>query len=82
LDVVKLIVREGMVPTIMGIAVGIVAALGSAVVLERMVFGVSASDPWTLAGVAGILAFVALLASLVPAYRAARVDPLTALRAG
>jgi len=80
-DVVRLIVREGMVPTIIGIGVGIVAALGSAVVLERMVFGVSASDPWTLAAVAGILALVALMASLVPAYRAARVDPLTALRA-
>jgi predicted permease len=80
-DVIRLIVREGMVPTVIGIGVGIVAALGSAVVLERMVFGVSASDPWTLAAVAGILALVALAASLVPAYRAARVDPLTALRA-
>ena len=43
-------------------------------------FGVSASDPLTLAVVAGLLALVALLASLVPAYRAARLDPLTVLR--
>jgi len=48
--------------------------------LERLVFGVSASDPLTLAAVAALLALVALLASLVPAYRAARVAPATALR--
>jgi len=45
------------------------------------VFGVSASDPLTLAVVAATLAFVALLASMVPAYRASRVDPLAVLRA-
>ena len=69
-----------MTPALIGIALGAVAALGSAKILERLVFGVSASDPLTLGAVAGTLAFVALLASLVPAYRASRVDPLTALR--
>jgi putative ABC transport system permease protein len=49
-------------------------------VLERMVFGISASDPLTLGAVAAVLALVALTASLVPAWRASRVDPLTALR--
>ena len=81
-DVIRLIVREGMLPAVVGIVVGIVAALGAASVLERIVFGVSASDPLILAAVAGVLALVALVASLVPALRAARVDPLTALRAG
>jgi putative ABC transport system permease protein len=80
-DVLRLVVIEGMTPALIGICVGAVAALGSARVLERLVFGVSASDPLTLAAVAGILAIVALFASLVPAYRASRVDPLTVLRA-
>ena len=80
-DVLRLIVREGMTPTLIGIAVGTVAALGSARILERLVFGVSASDPLTLAAAAGALALVALAASLLPAYRATRVDPLKVLRA-
>lgn len=80
-DVLRLVVVEGMTPALIGIGAGAVAALGSAKILERLVFGVSASDPLTLAAVAATLAIVALLASLVPAYRAARVDPLTVLRA-
>ena len=80
-DVVRLIVREGMAPTLIGIALGTVAALASSAILSRVAFGVSASDPVTLAAVAAVLALVALLASLIPAYRAARVDPLEALRA-
>jgi putative ABC transport system permease protein len=80
-DVVRLVIREGMTPTSIGIVIGVVAALASARVLRRLVFGVSASDPLTLAGVAGTLAIVAVVASLVPAYRASRVDPLTVLRA-
>ena len=80
-DVLRLVVMEGMTPALIGIVIGALAALGSAKILERLVFGVSASDPLTLAAVTGTLALVALLASLVPAYRASRVDPLTALRA-
>jgi predicted permease len=79
-DVVRLVVLEGMTPAIIGIATGAVAALVSSQILEKLVFGVSASDPLTLAIVAGMLAFVALIASLVPAYRASRLDPLTVLR--
>jgi putative ABC transport system permease protein len=79
-DVLRMVIAEGMTPTLIGIAGGAVAALASARVLEKLVFGVSASDPLTLAAVAGTLAFVALAASVVPAYRAARVDPLNALR--
>jgi predicted permease len=80
-DVLRLVVLEGMTPTLIGIAAGAAAALVSARLLERLVFGISASDPMTLGGVAALLALVALLASLVPAYRASRLDPLTVLRA-
>jgi ABC-type antimicrobial peptide transport system permease subunit len=80
-DVLRMVIGEGMWPTLAGIAVGAVAALGSAKLLEKLVFGVSATDPLTLAAVGGTLAAVALLASLIPAYRASRIDPLDALRA-
>jgi ABC-type lipoprotein release transport system permease subunit len=49
--------------------------------LKNLVFGVSASDPLTLAGVGAMLALVALVASLAPAYRALRIDPAKVLRA-
>jgi predicted permease len=80
IDVLWLVVIEGMTPALIGIAAGTVAALGSATLLSKLVFGVSASDPVTLAAVSGMLAVIALLASLIPAYRAARVDPLEVLR--
>jgi putative ABC transport system permease protein len=70
-----------MSPVLVGIAAGTVAALASAKVLNTLVFGVSASDPVTLAAVGTTLALVALIASLVPAYRALRLDPVKALRA-
>jgi hypothetical protein len=79
-DVLRLVVREGMIPAVLGIAAGSVAAALASLSLERLVFGVSASDPLTLAGVAATLGLVALLASLVPAYRASRLDPATVLR--
>jgi predicted permease len=79
-DVVRLVVLEGMTPAFIGIAAGTMAALGSAKLMETLVFGVTASDPVTLAVVGATLTFVALLASLVPAYRASRLDPLQVLR--
>jgi len=80
-DVVRLVMVEGMLPSVAGIAAGTIAALASAKVMETLVFGVSASDPLTLAGVGATLALVALMASLVPAYRALRLDPVKVLRA-
>jgi putative ABC transport system permease protein len=80
-DVLRLVLREGMTPTLIGLAVGAIAALASARLMKTLVFGVSASDPLTLVVVASALALVALVASLVPAYRASRLDPLTVLRA-
>jgi putative ABC transport system permease protein len=80
-DVLRLVIVEGMSPVLVGIAAGTVAALASAKVLNTLVFGVSASDPLTLAVVGTTLAVVALMASVVPAYRALRLDPVKALRA-
>ncbi|MGE0405756.1 MAG: ADOP family duplicated permease [Candidatus Korobacteraceae bacterium] len=80
-DILRLVIAEGMRPALVGIAVGSLAALASAKVMESLVFGVSASDPLTLVGVGAMLALVALIASLVPAYRALRLDPLKVLRA-
>jgi putative ABC transport system permease protein len=80
-DVLRLVIVEGMSPALVGVAVGTIAALASARVIRTLVFGVSASDPVTLAAVGATLALVALIASLVPAYRASRLDPVKALRA-
>jgi putative ABC transport system permease protein len=80
-DVLRLVIVEGMSPALVGIVAGTIAALASAKVLERFLFRVSASDPLTLAAVAATLALVALMASVVPAYRASRFDPVKALRA-
>jgi len=79
-DVVRMVIIEGMTPAVAGIAVGVVAALLAGRLLEKLLFGVSAHDPFTLFAVAGGLALVALAASIVPAWRASRVDPLIVLR--
>jgi putative ABC transport system permease protein len=80
-DVLRLVIVEGMSPALVGVAAGTIAALASAKVMRTLVFGVSASDPLTLAAVGAMLALVALMASLVPAYRALRLDPVKILRA-
>jgi hypothetical protein len=69
-----------MTPALFGIAAGAAAALVSARVLEKLVFGVSASDSADPGNRRRNLALVALLASMIPAYRASRVDPLAVLR--
>ena len=65
-DVLRLVIVEGMSPALVGVAAGTIAALASAKVMRTLVFGVSASDPVTLAAVGATLALVALMASLVP----------------
>src|SRR5262249_17279023 len=80
-DGVRLVGIAGGTPTLAGIGAGVIAALAAGKLLQKLVFGVSPWDPLTLVAVAGVLAAVALLASLVPAYRASRVDPQTVLRA-
>jgi putative ABC transport system permease protein len=79
-DVVRLFVREGATLTCIGLVCGLAGALAAAQALTSLLFGVEATDPSTFAGVAVALAFVAFVATYVPARRAARVDPMTALR--
>jgi ABC-type antimicrobial peptide transport system permease subunit len=80
-DIVGMILRQGLSLTGAGVAVGAVLALAFMRVINDMLFGVTASDPVTYVAVAVVLSAVALAACLVPAWRAARVDPATTLRA-
>jgi ABC-type antimicrobial peptide transport system permease subunit len=79
-DVARMVVVEGLSPAVLGAIVGAAGALAAGRLLSRLVFGVSATDPLTLLLVTGVLIGVALAATLVPAYRASRVDPVTVLR--
>jgi predicted permease len=79
-DVLRLVLAHGTKLTILGIAIGIVAALGLTRLLAALLFGVGARDPLTFVGVSAMLAFVTLAACYIPARRAARVDPMVALR--
>ena len=82
-NVLAMILRQGMALTLIGIAVGLGAAYALTKYLESLtglLFGVEPRDPWTFAAISGLLAVVALVACLVPARRATKVDPLVALR--
>jgi putative ABC transport system permease protein len=78
--VLRLIVREGMTVGGIGIAVGIAGALGISRVLSSLVYETPVRDPFTFVIVAGTLAVVALVACVIPARKASRVDPIVALR--
>lgn len=75
-----LIVRQGMKLAIFGILAGLAVSYGLARLLSSLLYGVKASDPITFAGVAAVLALVALLATYIPGRRAMKVDPIIALR--
>jgi putative ABC transport system permease protein len=79
--VVWLVLSQGALLVGMGIAVGLAGALALSRLLGAMLYGVGARDPVTFASVPVLLALVALVATLIPAWRAARVDPVIALRA-
>jgi putative ABC transport system permease protein len=66
--------------TLLGVAIGVAIALALGRVVSSLIYQVKPSDPITFLAVAGLLALVAFLASVIPAYRAAKVDPMVALR--
>jgi putative ABC transport system permease protein len=79
-DVLRLVVRQGMMLVLVGLTVGLVAASLMSRWMAHMLYGVKPTDPITFTAVAFVLAFVALLATYIPAYRATRIDPMVALR--
>jgi putative ABC transport system permease protein len=79
-DVLKLVIRQGLILVLAGIVIGLAGALALTRFLSSALYGVSANDPLTYLGVAALLALVALLACWIPARRAAKVDPMIALR--
>ena len=80
-DVIRLVLREGALLIVIGLAIGSALSFAGTRFISGMLFGVSASDPLVFAGVAALVASAALAACLVPGRRALKVDPLLALRA-
>ena len=78
--IVGMVIRGAMVQLCLGLAVGIPASLFMGRVMSRILFHISANDPLVLAGAAAVLAVCAAVAALIPAFRAASVDPIRALR--
>jgi putative ABC transport system permease protein len=79
-DVLAMVIRQGMLLALAGVAVGLAAALALARVMARLLFNVSPTDPMTFALITLVLAGVALIACYIPARRATKVDPLIALK--
>ncbi len=79
-DVLKLVVRQGMLLTLVGVILGLLGAFALTRVMQSLLFGVTAKDPFTFSVVAGLLIAVAFVACFIPARRATKVDPLVALR--
>jgi predicted permease len=79
-DVLRMVLRDGAKMALAGVAIGLGAALALTRLMTSMLFGISAHDPITVAGVVSLLTLVALAACYIPARRATRVDPMMALR--
>jgi predicted permease len=79
-DLVRLVLRQGLAIAAAGVAIGLASAASAASLVSSLVYGVDPRDPWTFAVVPIVLVALAMLACLVPALRASRVDPLEALR--
>jgi putative ABC transport system permease protein len=80
-DVLSLVLRQGLILTVVGVAIGLIGALLSSRILNAMLYDVKPSDPATYIGLALLLGIVASLATLIPALRATRADPLSAFKA-
>jgi ABC-type antimicrobial peptide transport system permease subunit len=79
-DVLKMIVREGFILTAIGLAIGLAGAFALTRLLQGLVFGVSTTDAASFIGAIAVLGIASLAASWLPARRAAKLEPLTALR--
>ncbi|MBA2301031.1 MAG: ABC transporter permease, partial [Acidobacteria bacterium] len=80
-QVLRLVLRQGLALTFTGVAIGLALAIWGARLMQPVLHGVKPGDPMTFAAVASVLTLVAILASLIPALRATRVDPVVALKA-
>ncbi len=79
-DVLKLVVRQAMVLALGGVGIGLLASFALTRLMKGLLFSVSVTDPMTFVAIAGLMTSIALLACLIPARRATKVDPLVALR--
>ncbi len=79
-DVLALVVRKGLILTVFGVGIGLAAAFALTRIMESLLYGISATDPATFAAISMLLAAFALLACMLPARRASKVDPVIALR--
>jgi putative ABC transport system permease protein len=79
-DVLKLVVRQAMIVALGGVGIGVLASLALTRLIKSLLFNVGVTDPLTFAAIAPLMTLIALLACLIPARRATKVDPLVALR--
>ena len=79
-DVRRMVLRQGMILAGIGVAIGLVVAVGLTRLMSSWLYGVEATDPVTFGAVAALLSTVAIVASYLPALRASRTDPLEAIR--
>jgi len=79
-DVIRMVLRDGLKPILVGVALGLAAALALSRVVSSLIFGVRATDPLTFAAVALLLLLVGIVATIIPAYRATRIEPVRILR--
>ena len=80
MNIVRLVIREAAILLCVGLVIGIALTASGARVTKSLLYGLEGHDPWTIASAVGLLAVVSLSASVVPALRASRLDPIDALR--